>query len=147
MPKLRADQAAIYVAVYDQTGTNVLDTNVWATIEGGDMTATDTKTRPGGMGDEESLGGPRSRSNATLTRQYTNDVLHPLVPKLEALCGAGAAAISWKPLDADGNPDGDTHGISGILIDVQTTKRDANTSEAMFLTLVFSCNAAPTVAS
>lgn len=147
MPKLRSDQAAIYVAAYDTTGKNVLDNAVWASMDGGDESATDTKTRSGGMGEEESLGGPRTRSNCTVTRQYTNDVLHPLIPALERLCGAGAMAVSWKPLDADGNPDGDTHGISGRLIDVQTTKRDANSPEAMFLTLVMSSNSAPTVIS
>ena len=147
MPKLRSDQAAIHVSVFDSTGKNVLDSAVWASMEGGDITATDTKTRPGGMGDEESLGGPRSRSNCTVGRQYTNDVLHPLIPALERLSGAAAMKISWTPLDADGNQDGATHGISGKLIDVQTTKRDANAPEAMFLTLVMSANSAATVVS
>lgn len=147
MPKLRSDQAAIYVAVFDSTEKNVLDSNVWASMEGGDGTATDTKTRSGGMGEEESLGGPKSRSNCTTTRQYTNDVLHPLVPKLDALRGSAAAQVAWKPLDADGNPDGDTHTITGRLIEVQTTKRDANGAEAMFLTLIISCHGGPILVS
>lgn len=142
MPQLRADQAAIHVSV---TGSG-LDKNVWTSMDGGDITATDTKTRPGGGGDEISLGGVRSRSNCTVTRQYTNDVLHPLVPQLESLAGEAAMSVSWEPLDGDNNPNGDNHGITGKLIEVMVTKRDANTTnEAMFLTLVMSCNAAPTI--
>lgn len=147
MPKLRSDQNDIYVAVYNPAGKNILDSGVWATMEGGDMSSTDTKSRPGGMGDEESYGGPRTRSNATVSRQYSTDILHPLIPLLETLCGAAAGKMSWRPLDPYTNPDGNTHSISGRLVDVQTTKRDANSPEAMFLTLVFSCSAAPVVIS
>ena len=143
MPELRADQAAIHASVEGST----LDKNVWTSMEGGDMTATDTKTRPGGGGAEISLGGPRSRSNCTITRQYSNDVLHALVPQLERLCGEAAMHVGWTPLDADNNPNGSTHTISGKLIELMTTKRDANGTEAIFLSLVMSCNATPTVVS
>ena len=143
MPQLRADEAAIHVSV---NGSG-LDKNVWTSMDGGDMSATDTKTRPGGMGDEVSLGGPRTRSDCTITRQYTNDVLHPVFVTLERLCGNASMSVSWTPLDGDTNPNGDTHGISGILKEVMRTKLDANASEAVFLTLVMSCNSSPTVVS
>lgn len=143
MPKLRADQAAIHVTV---TGSK-LDKNVWTSMDGGDMQATDTKTRPGGMGDEVSLGGPQTRTDCTVTRQYTNDVLHPIFPTLEALCGNGSMQVGWTPLDADGNKDGSTYTIKGILKEVTRSKLDANATEAVFLTLVMSCDSTPTVVS
>jgi hypothetical protein len=143
MPQLRADQAAIHASV-DGSG---LDKNVWTTMDGGDMTATDTKTRPGGMGDEITLGGPRTRSDCTITRQYTTGMLHGLFPTLERLCGNASMSVSWTPLDGDGNTNGETHGISGKLKEVMRGKFDANASEAVFLTLVMSCNSAPTVIS
>jgi hypothetical protein len=148
MPQLRADQAAVYVTVNDPaTGANILDNLVWASMDGGDMQATDTKTRPGAMGDELNLGGPRTRTDCTVTRQYTNDVLHPIVRNLERVCGNAAGGVAWKPLDGDGNPDGANHGISGKLKEVMVSKRDANATEAIFLTLVFGCNATPIVVS
>lgn len=141
MPQLRADQAAVYVAV----GGVPLDKGVWTSMDGGDMQATDTKTRPGGMGDEISLGGPRTRTDCTVTRQYTDDVLHPLFPLLESRCGSAGMLVSWTPLDGDGNPTGaKTHGISGVLKEVMKTKVDANGTEAVFLTLVMSCHSTPT---
>jgi hypothetical protein len=148
MPKLREDQAAIHVQVYDPTtGNPILDSVVWASMDGGDIEATDTKTRPGGMGDEENLGGPRTRSDCTVERQYTNDVLHPLIPALERATGGGAGKISWTPLDGDGNPNGQTESITGILKGVKKPKWDANASNTAFLVLTFGCNATPTVIS
>ena len=44
----------------------------WATASGGVLTATDEKTRPGGMGDEVSCGGPATRSELTCTVQMTD---------------------------------------------------------------------------
>lgn len=142
MPKLRADQALIHVSV---PGSR-LDKLPWTSMDGGDISATDTKTRDG-FDAEESLGGPKTCSNLTVTRQYTNDVLHPLVPQLEQLCGENAMTVSWTPVDGDQNPNGDTHGRLGRLIGVSVTKRDRNGTEAMFLTLEMSCTAKPMVVS
>jgi hypothetical protein len=143
MPQLREDQAAIHVTV---TGSS-LDKNVWASMDGGDIEATDTKTRPGGMGDEVNLGGPPSRSDCTVERQYTNDVLHPLIAQLEALGGNAAMKVSWTPLDGDGNPNGSTYSITGVLKGIKKPKWDANTSGTAFLTLTMGCNATPAVVS
>lgn len=143
MPSLRSDQAAIHVSVFDSTGKSVLDTNVWASMDGGDLTTQDTKTRPGGMGAEENLGGPNTRSDCMVERQYTNDVIHPLIRTLEQLCGNAGAKITWTPLDGDGNKNGDTLGITGKLKGVKPPKWDANAQGAQFLTLTFGCDAKP----
>lgn len=143
MPQLRDDQAAIHVTV---TGSG-LDKNVWASMDGGDVEAQDTKTRPGGMGAEKNLGGPPTRSDCTVERQYTNDVLHPLIPVLEALCGNAAMKVSWTPLDGNGNPNGSTESITGILKGVKKPKWDANAQGASFLTLTMGCDATPAAMS
>jgi hypothetical protein len=143
MPDLRSDSALITVSV---TGSG-LDKLPWASMEGGDITVTDVKTRPGGGPTEESLGGPPTRSNCTVMREYSNDVLHPLVPVLERLAGNTAMSVAYTPLDGDYNKNGETHTIKGKLIDITTTKRDNNAPEAMFLTLVMSCTSAPAVVS
>lgn len=143
MPQLRSDQTLIHVTI---TGS-FLDKSAWASMDGGDMTATDTKTRPGGMGDEKNLGGPRSRTDCIVERQYTNDLIHPIIANLESLCGTGAGKISWTTLDGDGNPNGPTESITGVLKEVKKPKWDANASGTAFLTLTFGCDATPTVLS
>lgn len=137
MPDLREDQWAIHV---DVDGVS-LPTKPWSSMEGGDIEAKGTKTRPGGMADEETLGGPQSRTDATVMIQYSNDVLHPLVPKLQQACGSRATSISYTPLDGDGNPNGETHTITGKLDTVHEPKKDSNSpSNAAFLSLIISCN-------
>lgn len=143
MPDLRSDQAILHVTVAGSS----LDKEPWTSMEGGDIAVTPVKTRGGGVGDETNIGGPRTRSDCTVARQYTNDILHPLKVQLEGLAGSAAMKVSWTPVDADGNPNGDTHTIQGKLDDVTTTKRDRNAPEAMFLTLVMGCDATPTVIS
>lgn len=143
MPDLRSDQALINVSV---PGSG-LDNLPWTSMEGGDITVTPVKTRAGGGGYETNIGGPQTRSDCTVTRQYTNDVLHQLRPVLERLAGNTQMSVSWTPLDGDFNPNGDQHTISGKLDDVTVTKRDANAPESMFLTLVMGCDATPVVVS
>lgn len=139
MPQLREDQALIHV---DVSGV-ALDNNAWTSMDGGDLEAQDTKTRPGGMGEELNLGGPTTRSDLTVMRQYTNDVLHPLIRDLEVACGSATMSVRYTPLDADGNPAGETHTITGKLKGVPKPKWDANAQGAAFLSLVMGCDATP----
>ena len=143
IPNLREDQWAITVVV---AGVN-LDTLPWATMSGGDIEAKSVHTRAGGMGEDEPLGAPRLRTDATVGRQYTNDVLHPLLPALERVAGNAAMSISWVPLDGNKNPNGNTFTISGKLDAVMQPKKDANATAATFLELVMSCNSDPVVVS
>jgi hypothetical protein len=92
------------------------------------------------MGAAIELGGPVNRSDATVTRQYSNDVLHPVLLDLEAACGKASGTVSWTPLDADGNPAGSTITYKGILKTVTRPNFDGNASAAQFLTLVFGLN-------
>ncbi len=133
---LREDQFAIHVAVAGVA----LDTSVWTSLEGGDIEGQNVNTRPGGMAPAVELGGPVSRSDATVKRQYSSDKLHPLILKLEAAAGKAAVAVSYTPLDADGNPAGLTITMTGILKSVMRPNADANASAAGFLSLVIGLN-------
>lgn len=132
MPLLREDQALIHV---DVNGVG-LDAKPWTTLSGGELQAQSVNTRPGGMQASKELGGPVMRSDVTVTRQYSNDVLHGKLMALDKACGKATTHVSWTPLDADGNPSGASVTYSGILKQVTHPNLDANASAAQFLTLV-----------
>lgn len=150
MPIIREDQAFIAVQV---GGVNALDsedttfsqlssavpTSGWTSLEGGDVEAEDVFTRPGRMKPGINLGGPSKRSDATVKVQYST-TLDPIIQKLEALAGKRSMAVSWTLLDADGNTNGSTNTLTGVLKQVMRPNFDANASGAAFLTLVMACN-------
>lgn len=85
------------------------------------------------------LGGPQTRSDCTVKRQYTT-ALDPWVEPLERACGNARMSVSWTPIGADQQPNGALHQISGILKEVQVPGADANANAAGFLGLVMSCD-------
>lgn len=112
----------------------------WAMLEGGDLESEDTKTRPGGMLGQVNLGGPTTRTDATVSRPYTKE-LHPFIKRLEDAGGNGAMSISWTILDATGSTaGGPTYTINGILKNVTRPNWDSNTAGAAMLALVMGCN-------
>lgn len=135
MPYLREDQAAIHVGVAGVA----LDNSAWAAFEGGDAEAQNVNTRPGGMQPAVELGGPVNRTDVTVKRLYS-DQMHALLYQLDALTGKASMWASYTPLDANGNPMGDTITITGILKQTMRPNYEANTVGAQFLTLVMACN-------
>ena len=95
MEYIRQDEADIRVQV---DGVNFGDGNSWVTLAGAKLTAAGAKTRPGGMGREVELGGPSTRSDATVTTQ-NSDILAGQHPTLESKIGRGAARVSVQFLD------------------------------------------------
>lgn len=150
MPNLREDQAYISVRV---GGVNALDASDvaytalntavpstgWTGLSGGDLQADDVKTRPGKMSPEISLGGPQTRGDATVTIQYST-ALDAILQTLETQGGKRSMAVSWNVLDADGNANGPTNTITGVLKNVTRPNFDANNTAATFLTLTMSCH-------
>lgn len=139
---LRQDQATISVPTLQgpQGAISLPFVKSWATLEGGDIEAEDTKTRPGGMVGQVNLGGPSTRTDATVTRPYTRE-LHPFLQRLESAAGNGAMTISWTILDARGSAaGGKTFAINGILKNVTRPNWDSNTAGAAMLSLVMGCN-------
>ena len=137
---LRMDQAAISVPLISNVPTLPYVVS-WTTLEGGDLESEDTKTRPGGMQPQVNLGGPTTRTDATVTRPYTNE-LHPFVKPLEDAAGNSAMSISWVILDSTGARPSSAPVITlhGILKNVTRPNWDANATGTAFLSLVMGCN-------
>lgn len=143
MPNLREDQWLIHAQV---DGVNFPSTFSWTTMSGGDIEAQDTKTRPGGMLPEQSLGGPTTRSDCTVERNY-NSALHAYIVQLENAAGRATGRVSYTPLDANGNPSGGTVTLHGLLKGVKPPDKNANNTGAAFLALTFSCQVAASISA
>jgi hypothetical protein len=112
MGYIRQDQADIRVSV---DGVAYGDGNSWVTVAGGKVTAPGAKTRPGGMGREVELGGPATRSDATVTIQHS-DILASQHPTLQAKIGRGRARVSVQFLDNYGSAlSGASETVQGVL--------------------------------
>lgn len=80
MPLIREDQALITVSV-----GGVPYGTAWNEAEGGNLEQDDAKARPGGMGMEQSAGGPASRSDLSV-RINMDDIVAGWIPTHEAAC-------------------------------------------------------------
>lgn len=112
MAYIRQDQADIRVKV---DGVSYGDGNSWVTFAGGKVTAPGAKTRPGGMGREVELGGPATRSNATLTIQHS-DIMAGQHAALATRVGRGRVQVLVQFLDNYGNTlAGASETVKGVL--------------------------------
>ena len=149
---IRSDQARIHVRVY---GVNYPSVTSWASLEGGDLTSEDVKTRPGGLLPQVNLGGPTTRNDLTVTRQYSIE-LHPWIVALENVCGIASMKVTYEIFDPSKftasknfNPQQESSfqtfkgvvTITGILKSVTRPNFNANTPETAFLALVMGCDA------
>ncbi len=135
---LREDQATISVDIPDLPG-NLPQVKSWTSLMGGDLESADVKTRPGGMVGQINLGGPTTRTDATVTRPYTNE-LHPHIVDLENIAGTAHMTIHYSILDTRGNVVGKTVAMTGILKNVTRPQFDANAENTAMLTLVMGCD-------
>jgi|SRR5947209_112366 len=138
---MREDQFLLQCSV---AGVNLPIVYSWAEWEGGDVEGEDQKTRPGGMLPQVNLGGPATRTDVTMRRQYSAQ-LHPFIVALENVAGKASGTLSYTPLDANGNPNGGTVTITGILKNVVPPPKNANQANPAFLGLVFGVNQEATI--
>lgn len=117
-----------------------MDLGVFQTFSGGGTAADDTKNRPGGMGPEESLGGPVSRDAFTVGRLYKIERDHPLFKKLDGKTGAGKVVAVRQKLGRDRVPVGDPTTYTGTLIKVTPPDHDSNASDRAEFTLEVSAD-------
>lgn len=139
MPLFREDEALITATVANISFPPFF---VWSSLEGGDAESNDTKVWPGGMQPQVSLGGPRTRTDATIKTPYS-PALHALLVPLENVAGNAAMSVSYTPLDASGNPaaNSPTVTLHGILKTVTRPNYEASAQAAAMLSLVMSCHA------
>lgn len=115
------------------------DMGVWDTLAGGATTSTETKYRPGGMGEQVSLGGQDSVDNVTLGRLLNKqDDWDTMRTLMAARTGRATVTVSRRPLDADGNPWGDPLVYNGTLMTVTPGDTDSNATAASVWQIVVS---------
>jgi hypothetical protein len=130
---IREDNADIRVSL-----AGVAYGDSWKEVEGGNLTADDVKTRPGGMGYEVSAGGPASREDLTVRTQFT-DVVATWVPIHEALVGNGVGIVGVTWLGPDKIPTGMTRTRKGTLKAVNPPDMGGGNDVGLY-ELVFSMN-------
>lgn len=141
MTYVREDQAQITVALDGVPKRPAISAvGSWATYSGGELEADDSKTRPGGMGREESAGGPSSRGDVTLTTQLTDLDWH-FINEFEARNGTGQVDIGVTRMTPEKTVDPTkSFGRTGTLKSVATPDFDVNGNEVTFLSIVVSCD-------
>lgn len=135
MPYFREDMADIRVSV---DGVPYGDS--WFSVEGGNLEADDSKTRPGGMGSEVSLGGPASRDDVTVETQLT-DIVIGWHKTLEQKVSEGAPTkVSYTFLSRLKQPVGASHTVVGTLKSAKLPDMDTGSSDAAMYSIVISCD-------
>lgn len=130
----RVDQERITVSI------DGIDLGVFQTFAGGAATADDTKNRPGGMGAEESLGGPISRDAFTIGRVFDLERDLPKMKTLDAKVGSGKVSAKRQKLNRDRTPAGDPINYTGTLMKYTMPDADSNASDRAEFTLEVSAD-------
>jgi hypothetical protein len=135
MPRkwIRDDQADIRVSF---EGTPYGDS--WKQVAGGNLSADDTKVRPGGMGREQAAGGPASRGDLTVEIPQ-DDTTVAWIANLEEMVGWGEAKVAVNFLKKPGEPNGVTRNRTGIVKEVNPADMGGGTGVGM-LSVVITCD-------
>ena len=108
---------------------------IFDTFSGGDVTATPTKHRPGGMGPEVSYLSLPSYTDVSIGRVYDEGRDHALIAQLHSLVGNTYCTVSVQPLDADANPYGSPRTYRGRIASVKDGKADSTSHTPRMWTL------------
>lgn len=120
--------------------TVVIDGQSWgifASLAGGELSATITKRRPGGMGPEITYGGLPTTSNLVLGREYDLDVDHPRFLDLRNRRRVGSArvAINDQPLDEFGQNYGPPIPYLGRLEKMIPPEKDSTSADPQMISI------------
>lgn len=124
----RQDQERVTVVLKGPTG-EVLNLGVWQAFQGGAVEAQSTKNRQGGMGDEESLGGPKSRGSITVSRIFDFERDLPVFKKVDNWAGSAQVSLGRQKLKTDRTAFGNPLNYTGVLMKVIPPDSDSNGSE------------------
>lgn len=138
MPLYRSDQGHISVQVAGVT----IDSLSWDSFEGGDLTVESQNYNPGGMVPAVSMGGKRSRSQATIKRVWSDTLIGAYVA-LDNAAGIAAVTCSYQALAADRKtPVGSPITYTGTLGNVTRPNYDSMTSTPAQLQIIVDLNEA-----
>jgi hypothetical protein len=113
------------------------DCGVWDKLTGGDLDSDDLKYRPGGnQGQEETLGGPQTVSDITVTRRWKLGRDTELAPFLAEKRGSGECVVVKQPLDRSYNAYGKPIVYNGTLKTVNLPDADSTANAVALLALV-----------
>lgn len=104
---------------------------------GGDVTATITKYRPGGMGPEITYPSLSIIGNVVVSRVFVQERDQALVAALSPFAGNGYGTITLQPLDASGNVLGPPTTYRGRLSAVKPGQVDSTSSAPRMYELDF----------
>lgn len=132
----REDQYAVTVSV------GGVSLGTFDKLTGGELDSEEQKYRPGGMGAEVALGGPRTTTNVTVSRIYSLDADHAVnLSTLKAGIGKAEVTVTKQPLDVDGNTYGSAVVYKGVLKTVKLPDHDSGSNDPGMLELEVSTNA------
>lgn len=126
---MRQDQERIEVSV------DGVDLGVFDGFTGGASDSEETRHRPGGMGAEESLGGPKMVTNFTVSRLYKLERDHGIYVFLHQKVGEGRVVAKRTKLTRDRAPSGNPITYTGVLKSVTPPDHDSNSSDRAMLSL------------
>jgi hypothetical protein len=95
----------------------------------------DSKIRPGGTPEQESLGGPQTVENGTVSRYYDLDRDGAILGWLLSRRGKAEMKVITQPLDRDYNAYGRPLVVSGTLKAVQAPDADSESTDGALLAL------------
>lgn len=135
MPIIREDMAEIRVVV---GGRPYGDS--WAEYEGAVLTKDVQKTRAGGMGSEQAVGGQASRDDVTVRIQFS-DIVAGWHKALEAAVSADTPSeVGLNFLGPDKQPIGFTQTVRGIIQSAALPNMNANSGDIAFYEVTVSLN-------
>lgn len=130
MPYIRADMADIRVTVDGQPYGDS-----WMSVEGANLTADITKTRPGGMGREVAVGGQATRDDVTVSIQLS-DVVLGWHKRLESKVGNVRAKVALNFLGPNRLPTGITQTVVGVLAGANLPDMSADSADIALYQIV-----------
>jgi hypothetical protein len=124
-----------------KVGTN--DLGIWDKKSGGELDSDSTIYYPGGMRDQQDLGGRKTAGNITLSRLYDRDHDHPNLPILLDGVGRAKCTVSATPMDEDGNESTKRIVWNGRLKRVTPPDIDSESSAAAMIEVEIQIKGAP----
>jgi hypothetical protein len=141
VPFIREDMADIRVSVADAGGTLHPYGDSWHSVEGGNLESDDAKVRPGGMGNEVSLGGPASRDDVTVSIPLTDVVVGWHKTLEQRVIEDAPTKVSYTFLNRLKQPiTGATHTVTGRLKSAVIPDMDTGSSDAAMYEIIVSCD-------
>jgi hypothetical protein len=138
VPYIREDQAHITVSVGVKGALKAYG-DAWAEVEGANLESDDSKTRPGGQGEEVAVGGPSSRDDVTVRVQFS-DIVATWHKELEN------AVINDEPIEVTyqflvrRQAIGTKHTVKGIIKSARLPDFSSSGNEVGMYTIVGSMN-------